>query len=107
MKQPEGALARLAGLDLTARLIPALGAMLTMIATHLPSNVLLLAVPLMPTGGSAAASADWPAVARALGVAPFGAPPRAIPMKCGRRRLKRPSWCMPRPSCASGGFWIT
>ena len=31
-------------------------------------------------GGSAAASADWPAVARALGVAPFGAPPRASGM---------------------------
>ena len=31
-----------------------LGAMLTMIVTHLPSNVLLLAVPLMPTPGAAA-----------------------------------------------------
>ena len=31
------------------------GAMLTMIASHLPSNILLLAVPLMPTGATAAA----------------------------------------------------
>jgi hypothetical protein len=28
--------------------------MLTMIASHLPSNVLLMAVPLMPTGWAAA-----------------------------------------------------
>ena len=33
------------------------GAMLTMIVTHLPSNVLLLFVPLMPTANSTAASA--------------------------------------------------
>ena len=31
------------------------GAMLTMVASHLPSNVLLLAVPLMPSGAAAAA----------------------------------------------------
>jgi len=31
------------------------GAMLTMIASHLPSNILLLAVPLMPSGAAAAA----------------------------------------------------
>lgn len=38
-----------------AHLVARCGAMLTMVATHLPSNVLLLAVPLMPTGAAAAA----------------------------------------------------
>jgi len=36
-----------------AYLVKRLGAMLTMIATHLPSNVLLLAVPLMPSAAAA------------------------------------------------------
>lgn len=38
-----------------AYFVKAYGAMLTMIASHLPSNVLLLAVPFMPTGPAAAA----------------------------------------------------
>ena len=38
-----------------AYFVKRLGAMLTMIVTHLPSNVLLLAVPLMPTGVASAA----------------------------------------------------
>ena len=38
-----------------AYLVQRFGPMLTMIASHLPSNVLLLAVPLMPSGGAAAA----------------------------------------------------
>ena len=37
-----------------AHFVKRLGAMLTMVATHLPSNVLLLAVPLMPSGAAAA-----------------------------------------------------
>jgi hypothetical protein len=36
-----------------AALVKRLGAMLTMIVTHLPSNILLLAVPLMPSSISA------------------------------------------------------
>jgi hypothetical protein len=43
MKQPEGALARLAGLDLTARLIPALGAMLTIGLIGVPLAMLVYA----------------------------------------------------------------
>jgi predicted MFS family arabinose efflux permease len=38
-----------------AHFVKAIGAMLTMVVTHLPSNVLLLAVPLMPSGPAAAA----------------------------------------------------
>jgi predicted MFS family arabinose efflux permease len=38
-----------------SHLVKRIGAMLTMIVTHLPSNVLLLAVPLMPTAFSASA----------------------------------------------------
>ena len=37
-----------------AHLVRRFGAMLTMIATHFPSNILLLAVPLMPGGAAAA-----------------------------------------------------
>ena len=37
-----------------AHAVKRLGAMLTMVVTHLPSNVLLLAVPLMPSGATAA-----------------------------------------------------
>jgi MFS family permease len=38
-----------------AHFVKRFGAMLTMVATHLPSNVLLLTVPLMPSGPAAAA----------------------------------------------------
>jgi predicted MFS family arabinose efflux permease len=38
-----------------AHFVKRFGAMRTMIASHLPSNILLLAVPLMPTAASAAA----------------------------------------------------
>ena len=37
-----------------AHFVKRIGAMLTMVVTHLPSNVLLLAVPLMPSGAAAA-----------------------------------------------------
>ena len=43
MKQPEGALARLAGLDLTAKLIPALGAALTIGLIGVPLAMLVYA----------------------------------------------------------------